>query len=68
MKIHRTCPVTGQLVHMVIEGLTLDMLDKWTDGMLIQEAMPHLSDNQREFIQTGMTPDMWDTVFPSEEE
>ena len=38
-------------------------LDAWAGGMLIQDAMPHLSAEQREFLMTGITPDEWDAEF-----
>ena len=31
----------------------------WRGGMLIQNAMPNLTPEQREFIQTGLTPEDW---------
>jgi len=34
--------------------------DAWEMGMLIQEAMPHLSPEDREYIMTGITPEAWD--------
>ena len=33
----------------------------WEGGMLIQNAMPNLCEDEREFIMTGITPDEWDT-------
>jgi len=32
----------------------------WEGGMLIQNAMPNLCEDEREFIMTGITPDEWD--------
>jgi hypothetical protein len=34
--------------------------------MLIQEAMPNLSADDREFIMTGITPEEWNSAFPDE--
>lgn len=39
--------------------VTQEQLDNWNNGMLIQNAMPNLSADQREFIKTGMIPDEW---------
>ena len=36
--------------------------------MLIQHAYPMLSDDQREFILTGITPEEWAAAFPEDEE
>lgn len=35
---------------------------------LIQDCFPNLTDEQREFILTGITPEEWNNVFPPEEE
>ena len=40
-----------------------DQLCLWRDGMLIQDAMPNLSADEREFLITGITPDEWDAEF-----
>ena len=38
-------------------------LAQWRGGMLIQDAMPDLSVDEREFIMTGMTPDDWEKMY-----
>ena len=38
-------------------------IDHWLGGALIQDAMPHLDADQREFLMTGITPDEWDEAF-----
>ena len=35
----------------------------WEGGMLIQNAMPNLCEDEREFIMTGITPEEWDSAF-----
>mgnify|MGYP001209356774 CR=1 FL=1 len=35
----------------------------WENGMLIQNAMPQLSADQREFILTGFTAEEWEDAF-----
>ena len=40
-------------------------IDSWQGGMLIQEAMPHLSADDREFLMTGVTPEEWTDAFGS---
>jgi hypothetical protein len=47
--------------------VTQEELDKWNSGMLIQEAMPNLSPDQREFILTGIVSDEWDSTFEEDE-
>ena len=35
-------------------------------GVLIQNAMPNISVDEREFIMTGITPEEWDSTFNEE--
>ena len=35
----------------------------WVDGALIQDVMPHLKPEEREFLMTGITPAEWDAMF-----
>ena len=42
-------------------------LAAWQGGMLIQDAMPNLSADEREFVMTGITPYEWDNMFEEEE-
>ena len=41
-------------------------LDAWKSGVLIQNAMPNLSADDREFLMTGITPEEWDEHFSDE--
>jgi hypothetical protein len=38
------------------------------NGMLIQDAFPHLSADEREFLLNGTTPEMWNEIFKGGEE
>ena len=62
MKITRTSRLTGKTSVMDL-NLTQAELDAWVDGMLIQDAMPQLSAEEREFLMTGITPAEWDEAF-----
>jgi hypothetical protein len=42
--------------------------NSWKSGVLIQEAFPTLTAQQREFLMTGITPEEWSKVFGEEEE
>ena len=48
-------------------NITQEQYDAWQNGMLIQNAMPHLSAEDREFLITGMTQEEWDE-FTAEED
>lgn len=43
-------------------------LDAYYDGALIQDAFPYLTNEQRELILTGMTDEIWNEMFPNDEE
>ena len=38
-------------------------IDHWLGGAFLEDAMPHLDHDQREFLITGITPAEWDEVF-----
>mgnify|MGYP000226277807 FL=1 len=38
-------------------------LNKWMSGMLIQEAMPDLNPDEREFLISGITRKEWDETI-----
>ena len=42
---------------------TRQQYDDWKAGQLIQDAMPQLSAEEREFLMTGITPAEWNSVF-----
>ena len=58
----RKSPVTGQFNQMEMKFNAEDYKD-WQNGVLIQDAMPYLSPDEREFLMTGCTPEDWDTMF-----
>lgn len=58
MLIVKTSPFSGTVNEMEID-VTLAQLAMWDQGMLIQNAMPNLTPDEREFIMTGITPQEW---------
>ena len=62
MQITRTSRLTGKTSVMDL-NLTQAQLDASVDGMLIQDAMPQLPPEPREFLMPAITPDEWDSVF-----
>jgi len=59
--------LTGQVSSMVLE-ITEAQLYAWAvDGVVIQKAMPNLTPDEREFLQTGIRSEEWDAL-PSEAE
>ncbi len=39
----------------------------WLGGMHIQDAMPNVSAEEREFLISGITPEEWNATFPEDE-
>jgi hypothetical protein len=67
MTIKRTSSLTGVTRTKEID-VTIEQVLAWEEGELIQNAMPHLSADDREFIKTGITGEEWDQLFGGAEE
>lgn len=67
MIIVRKSPVTGKLNELDID-VTFEQYEKWANGALIQDVMPNITADEREFIITGCTPEDFIFLFPEEEE
>ncbi len=59
MMITKTSPFTGK-VHTVDIPVTVNQLRDWGSGTCIQNAMPNLTADEREFLMTGITKKEWD--------
>tara|TARA_R110002096_G_scaffold150503_1_gene312499 strand:- start:214 stop:414 length:201 start_codon:yes stop_codon:yes gene_type:complete len=66
MKITRTSRISAETNVMEID-VTLEQIALWEGGMLIQDAMPNITSDEREFIMTGITPQEWDSMMGIEE-
>lgn len=62
LKIKKTSPLSGDENEMEID-VTQEQLDRWMAGELIQDVMPHLTKEEREFIMTGYIPEDWEVIF-----
>jgi hypothetical protein len=62
MLLTRRSDLTGNVSSREID-VTEEELALWRNGVLIQVAMPSLSNDDREFIKTGITPEEWDTLL-----
>jgi hypothetical protein len=67
MKITRKSPLTGITRTKEID-VTIEQILAWEEGELIQNAMPQLSADDREFVKTGITGEEWDQLFGGSEE
>jgi len=67
MQITRISMFTNK-VHTMDINVTQEQISSWENGTLIQDAMPNLSADEREFIKTGVTPSEWSEFFGEEDE
>lgn len=67
MNITRTSLLSGQTRTIDIP-VTEEQLIAWhVRGVHIQDAMPNLTADQREFLLTGITKEEWDAEFGEDE-
>lgn len=50
----------------VIDDIVVDDLVAWSQGKLIQEAMPYLSNEERELLISQTCPACWSELFGCE--
>lgn len=63
----KTDPFTGK-VNTVVLPITMKEYLAYKDGdEHIQNALPQLSEDEREFIMTGIMPESWDEIFKDSE-
>lgn len=65
MLITRQSLISGNINTMSLP-ITEEQYTAWEQGTLVQNAMPHLSPDEREFIMTGITPEEWADNFGDE--
>lgn len=59
MEITKTSIISGITRTKNID-ITQEQLDNWHNGMLIQNAMPNIPPEDREFLMTGITSEEWE--------
>jgi hypothetical protein len=63
MLVTKESRISGKISSMDLD-ITSDQLDRINLKIeLIQNIVPHLSSEQREFLITGITPDEWNELF-----
>ena len=61
--VYKQSIATGHINTMVIPT-TQGRIEYWMQsGELIQDVMPDLTADQREFLMSGITPEEWDDMF-----
>ena len=63
--VSRICQVTQKHHAFTVP---LENYKLWRGGMLMQDAMPFLHEDQREIIISGWTPEEWNLLFNENEE
>lgn len=70
MLVTKTSQMSG-LTHTLDVDVTQDQLDRIESrresGELIQNIVPHLVKELREFLMTGITPEEWNEMFAPNE-
>ena len=66
MKIFRVSPFTGKGNTLDVP-CTPDQYRAWREGKLIQDAMPDVPPELREFLISGITPEEWKETFGKED-
>jgi hypothetical protein len=62
MMISKVSDMSNKMHTMDID-VTDEQLQDWREGTAIQDAMPNLTPDEREFIKTGITPKEWEEMF-----
>ena len=66
--VHKKSMLSGKVNSMVLPT-TQGKIEYWVEsGKLIQDVMPDLDDDQREFLMSGITPEEWDNMFGEEDD
>ncbi len=67
MEITMASAATGSVNTMTINVTEQQLAHYSNSGMCIQDALPHLSADEREFLMTGVTPAEWNEMFGDDE-
>ena len=70
MKLTKRCPLTNE-IHTMDIPLSEEEYEashrRWKhEGVLVQNAFPTLSVSEREFIMTGISPEVWTALIAPE--
>lgn len=66
MLVYRENIITKR-VNVMDLPVNQEQLDTWSNGALIQDVMPDLDEDQREFLISGMMPGEFEALFGEEE-
>lgn len=65
-RVSKVCPICGKTTVLEVNA---NSLAKWRQGaVLVQDAFPDLSKDDREILMTGIDPVCWSQMWASDEE
>lgn len=64
--VTRQSRISGKVNKRTVPA-TPAQFDAWNAGALVQDAFPDCTDEDREFILSGITPEEWKATFGEEE-
>tara|TARA_Y100001972_G_C7591339_1_gene296390 strand:- start:712 stop:930 length:219 start_codon:yes stop_codon:yes gene_type:complete len=67
-EIEKQSPLTGKINIMEIEMNPEDYVRWQNTAVNIQDALPYLSVDEREFLISGVSPDDWEQMYPQKVE
>ena len=60
----KTCSVTNKPFSLTVQT---ELLDMWKErDLYVQDVFSHLTEEEREFLLSGMTPAEWDSLWGEE--
>lgn len=62
MRVTRKSPFSGETNTLWL-NITAPQIQAYDEGVLLQNAFPNLSADEREFFKTGITAEEWDVTF-----
>jgi len=62
MIVRRPNIFTGKVRELELD-ITQEQVNRWQNGELIQNVFPHLSIDEREFLQTGIIGEEWEEYW-----
>lgn len=69
MKLDFKCPLCGKVTTLDLTDEELAHLYRWRQReMLIQDALPNRTPEEREIVKTGICPDCWKQMFGGDDE
>ena len=62
MLIYKKSTISGKINGMMIP-VSKNQINRWENGELIQDVMPDLTKDEREFMISGITQEEWYGLF-----